>query len=432
VSEQPSTAPVKVKSQSALRENGYVVPTGPGTSSWWGFDDQREETPELRWPQSVQVYDRMRRQDSQVASVLRAVTHPVRRTTWRLDPNGARAEVVAHIAQDLGLRIIGEDKPPAGRTRDRFSWASHLQLALLMLPLGAIPFEQVYRLDETTGLLHLRKLGPRMPDSIDKWNVARDGGLISIVQRSGSAADQGGITIPVNRLVVYVHEREGGEWWGTSLLRTAYKHWLLKDRLLRTQTQTIDRNGMGIPVYKGQPGATPTDLDEGAEIAQNVRAGDNSGIALPNGADMELMGVTGTVTDPLPAIKYHDEQIARAVLAHFLNLGQQTGSWALGSTFADFFTQSLQAVAEYVADVATQHIVEDLVDVNYGPDEPAPRVTFDEIGSQTAALAQAIKMLVDSGVLTADEGLEAFVRVGLGLPSKSGDRNDTPPTGAPQ
>lgn len=44
--------------------------------------------------------------------------------------------------------------------------------------------------------------------------------------------------------------------------------------------------------------------------------------------------MSGDLPDTDAPIKYHDEQIARAVLAHFLNLGTQTGSWALGSTFA--------------------------------------------------------------------------------------------------
>jgi hypothetical protein len=58
-----------------------------------------------------------------------------------------------------------------------------------------------------------------------------------------------------------------------------------------------------------------------------------------------LVGVDGDLPDADTPIRYHDEQIARAVLAHFLNLGTQTGSWALGTTFADFFTLSLQSVA---------------------------------------------------------------------------------------
>ena len=84
------------------------VPTTPigyasdSSSGWWAATED-EATPELRWPLSVGVYDRMRRQDAQVASVLRAVTLPVLRTPWRIDPAGARDEVVQRVHQDLGL-----------------------------------------------------------------------------------------------------------------------------------------------------------------------------------------------------------------------------------------------------------------------------------------------------------------------------------------
>lgn len=410
----PSTTPVR--SQTAVRESGYVVAGGATTASWWGWNEQREDTPELRWPESIKVFDRMRRQDAQVSSVLRAVTHPVRRTKWRVDPAGARPEVVDHVSQDLGLPVLGSDDVPTLRTRDRFSWSAHLRLALLSLPFGHMVFEQVYRIDDTTGLARLRKLGPRMPETITKWNVARDGGLVSVEQGTVGAGS-GNITLPVSRLVVYVNEREGGEWWGQSLLRAAYKNWIIKDRLLRTQAQAIDRNGMGLPVYTGAAGAPQEDVDAGAELAQRVRAGDNSGLGLPSGAKMELLGVQGQVPDAKPAVEYHDSQIAAAVLAQFLNLGKQTGSWALGSVFADTFVESLQAVAQEIADTATQHVVEDIVDINYGPDELAPRIVFDEIGSQTAQIAAALKMLVDAGVLTPDPGLESYIRTGLGLPA---------------
>jgi hypothetical protein len=133
---------------------------------------------------------------------------------------------------------------------------------------------------------------------------------------------------------------------------------------------------------------------------------------------MRLVAPEGQLPDALPAIRYHDEQIARAVLAHFLNLGTQTGSWALGSTFADFFTLSLQALAQQMADVTTQHVVEDLVDWNWGPSEPAPLIGFQEIGSQQQATAAAIKLLADAGILLPDKSLEEAMRQALGLPPK--------------
>lgn len=403
-------------------EKGYAATAG---GSWWSAGVDEEETPELRWPLNVAVYDRMRRQDAQVISVLRAVTLPIRRTAWRLDGTGCRPEVVDLVAADLGLPVVGRQDGPPTRTRDRFSWAEHLRLALLMLAFGHSVFEQVYRID-TGGLARLRKLGWRPPRTISKVDVAADGGLVAIEQHAAQAG--GAHRMTVDRLVVYVNEREGGNWLGQSLLRSAYKNWLLKDRLLRIQAMSQDRNGLGIPVYTAskQPETLAPEeyqrrekeeLAAGLAIAKGYRAGESAGASVPNGAALELKGVTGTLPDAEKPIRYHDEQIARAVLAHFLNLGTQTGSWALGSTFADFFTESLQSVALAIADTATQHVVEDLVDLNWGPDEPAPRVVFDEIGSKHPATAEAIRALVECGALVPDAPLEAHLRTAYGLPA---------------
>ena len=401
-----------------LNEVGYVKQA----NWWWQLDE--EPTPELRWPESITVYDAMRTQDSQVTSVLRAVTLPVLRTPWWIDPNGARDEVVEHIARDLNLPITGTDKPPnATRTRDRFSWAKHLRMSLLMLPFGHSYFTQWYRISDDARRAHLRKLLPLPQRTIAELDVADDGGLVSVTQwpqTGGKPAEP----IPVSRLVAYVHEQEGANWLGRSILRPAYKNWLIKDRLLRVNAQTIERNGMGIPTYTGAEGEK--DLSAGLAMTKAWRSGESAGTAIPYGSKMALLGVEGDLPDALGSIRYHDEQIGRAVLAHFLNLGTQTGSWALGTTFADFFTLSLQTVANLVAETTTQHVIEDLVDVNWGQDEPAPKLVFQEIGSRRDATADAIKVLVDAGVIRSDEDLEAFVREAFGLPDAGRPRLPLP------
>lgn len=408
------------KLSTPTREIGYAV-AYPG--DFWLLDT--ETTPELRWPLSTRVYEAMRRQDAQIVSVMRALTLPVIRTGWRIDPNGARDEVVQHVADDLRLPIIGTDEDPARpkpRSRDRFSWADHVRMALLSLQYGHMFFEQVYRIDG--GRAHLAKLAPRMPRSIAAINVARDGGLVSIAQYAMGTLTGGYVgggmpgqtTIPISRLVAYVNEREGGNWTGTSVLRPAYKNWLIKDRLLRVQAQTVDRNGMGVPVYQAAETDTQEDIEKGRELATSYRAGDSSGAALPYGAKLRLLGVEGALPDADKPIRYHDEQIARSVLAHFLNLGTQTGSWALGSTFADFFVMSLQTVADGIAETTNQHVIEDLVDINFGPDEPAPLVKPDEIGSRHDATAEAISLLIRAGALRGDMALEQALRVQYGLP----------------
>jgi hypothetical protein len=380
----------------AVRERGYTKASyGVG---FFGLEDL-EQTAQLRWPLS-----------------LNAVESPITRTTWRVDGAGCDPAVVAHVASDLNLPVVGQDpaEVPAVRTRGRFSWSRHLPLALRCLKYGHSYFEQVYRIDEGDGLAHLRKLGYRPPRTISRFQVAPDGGLQWIEQWSGAGAAQN-VKLDISRLVAYVLEGgDDGNWIGVSLLRPAYKNWLLKDRDLRTGSQANDRQGMGIPVYTGADGEN--DLTAGQEIASDMRAGDDAGAAIPFGAELKLMGVEGTLPAILEWVKYHDEQIARAVLAHFLNLGTQTGSWALGTTFADFFTLSLQSIAELVRSTATAHLVEDLVDLNYGPTEPAPRLVFDEIGSNDAAVVQAIATLVQANVLGPDPELEQYIRTRLGLP----------------
>jgi hypothetical protein len=394
--------------------------------SWADFaDDENEPNPLLQWPNSNFVYDRMRSEDAQVQSVIRAVTFPILSARWMIDPAGARPEVVDLIAADFGLPVKGQDPVAPLRTKGRFSWGEHLRLALLALPFGHSYFEQVFEI--TDGKARLKKLAWRPQRTISKIDVAPDGGLVSITQYG--AFGKTTATIPVDRLVAYVNDREGGYWLGRSILRAAYKFWLLKDQGLRTQALTLERNGLGVPTMEAPP--NPEGLSDealmqwidgqikrGLEIAKAYRSGEYAGVSLANGGKFTLNGVTGTLPDSDKPIRYYDEQIARAVLAHFLNLGTETGSWALGSTFANFFTDSLNAVAESIRSTTQQHVVEDLVDLNFGEQERAPQLVFEPIGSQFPATAEAIKALLEAGGLEADEELEAFLRQQYGLPIK--------------
>jgi hypothetical protein len=420
-----------VHSSASTRERGYAVQSASG---WWA-DLAGEQTPELRWPESVNVFDDMVRQDAQASSVLSAIATPIMRTPWRVDGTGCRDEVTEQIAADLGLPIAGEAKRvPAARTRGRFSWTEHLSVVVPEhLQFGHSVFEQLYWAprpvsDGGDGMYHLRKLGHRPPRTIAGWDVAPDGGLRGIWQHggfgfttaTGSFRAFAPAVLSVDRLVVYTNRRKGGNWVGESVLRPAYKNVMLKDRFLRVDAMVVERNGLGIPTHTAADN-TEAALDAGLDIVERVQAGDNSGVSLSKDAKFELTGVTGTLPNILEKVKYHDEQISRSVLAHFLNLGQQTGSWALGTTFADFFTLSIQAIAEQIRETATRHIIEDIVDINWGPDEPAPRLVFDEIGSRQSSILSAIASLVSTGVLHPDEDLEKFVRSTLELPPASED-----------
>lgn len=400
--------PVVPPTPRPVRERGYAAE--PDMFA----DPLNETTPELMWPLSIFVYDRMRSQDAQVGSVLRAAKTPILRTQWWIDGAGCRPEVTEFVADNLRLPIYGtsleEHRLALTRGRDRFSWTEHVRLSLLQLEFGHSYFEQVYRYDERTDQYRLRKLGPRLPRTISKVNVARDGGLVSIEQYGSAMDTRGGVTLPVNRLVAYVQEREGGNWLGRSLLRSAYKNWLLKDKALRTWFTSIDRNGVGIPVATAAENSDSDRMDDLEDIATSIRSGDDSGAVLAAGDTIELLGMKGELPDAEKFVTYNDAQIARSALGHFLNLGGQTngqvGSYNLGSVFADTFHLSLDAVAGHIAETADAHVIEDLVDINFGPTEPAPRLVYDPIGTRQTELDRAR----EAAGLTSDANLVRFLR----------------------
>lgn len=393
---------------------------------WWDSLSE-EKVPELRWPTAYGVYDDMMR-SAQVAGVFSSVLQTILGTGWRLDGTGCRDDIVLHCARDLSLPIVGvndQDDDSKLPVEDKFSWDEHVEVAAdEYLRYGHSIFEQkaVGGPDGPDGLWHLGKLGWRSGRTITKYNVARDGGLVSLEQ--SPLATTGLIVpkltpakLPVSRVVVYVRNRRGGNWRGESLLRPGYGPWMMSARAQRIELILGERAGSPVVVYEAAEGET--DLAKGKRIATEVRVGGRAGAAIPHGAKLTLKGIDGELPDLDKMVRRHDERIAGSMLANFLNLGSQsgTGSYALGSTFFNAFVLALQKIAKDIARTGSRHVVADLVAWNW-PGERAPRIVFDEIGARRDALVQALATLVNAGVLTADQDLEEFVRAAIGVPSR--------------
>lgn len=432
-------------SDAPTTELGYpggVVPsvTAALGKAWAAAANEHNDA--LTFPASAAVFDRMRSEDGQVASIVRAITLPITGAKWRLDgsapvdEDGAevgppvRPEVMAFVRSELG---IGLSQAQARRRREGIVLREHLREALLHLIFGFMPFEVLYApgpaspgledpADPGRLYAHLAKLAPRMPRTLVEVRVDQRGGLAGIVQAppldaTGKDASDG-VFIPVDRLLMYVNDREGADWHGRSMLRAAYKHWLIKDRLILLGAQVVERNGMGVPVVRMKAGASDEDRQEAERIVRDFRAGATAGLVLPDGVDrIDLLGVTGSTADELPRVKYHDEACAQSLLAMFLTLGHDAGARSLGETFLDVFLLGLKAVIATLEDTITEHLIRDLVELNFGVDEPYPTLRADELSSESAPTAEALKLLTEAGLLTPDRELEADVRRRHGLPA---------------
>lgn len=389
----------------------------------WGFASRYlgavDDVVELQWPWSVTTYDRMRR-DAKVSSTLHAMMLPILSADWRVNPRSARGEVVEQVADDLGLPIIDAEHRHPARTRDRFDWRHHVRHALLSRVYGAMFFEQVYRIDES-GAARLRKLAPRMPHTLAGVRVAADGGLDGIDQHAvhGARARNGLVPIPVGRLVAYVHEREGSDWIGRSVLRPIHREWILKDVFHRVAAVGIERQAVGSPIYEGAEDDDAAEKAAGQRLAESYRTGGVAGGYVPHGAALHLIHAAGGLSVILDWVRHLDGQIAGSMLETFSALPDApNGSRALGDTLVNFFVRSLNAHALDIATVATNHVVEDLVDLNWGPDEPAPAVECGEIGAEQQLTAQSLKMLMDAGAVNPlDPAIQRYLRRFYRLPA---------------
>lgn len=368
----------------------------------------------LKWPQCLRTFGFMRN-DPQIAGLHRASTMPIMRYRWYLDTDetGADPEAAKKLGEDLDLAVgLKQKKPPRIRNKNRFRFKDHMRMALQMPNIyGHMWFEQVGMIDPTDGLFHYTKLAPRLPQTITQYNLDSSGGMLGLKQNFAFAPE-----IPINKLVGYIVDQEGGNWIGRSPLRELHQPWVLKDRLLRVDVVRHERNGAGMPVVELPEGATRAQIAAGNKLAQMYKVGSASGGALPYGFKLSLKGVEGNTSDVLQSIKFHNQEMADAWLLMFMKLGStETGSRALGQTFVDFFSMAQETLAIWFRDIFQEHIIEDWMDWNYGPNSPAPVLKFDKNESGHLS-ATDLAGLVTAGAIVLDDPLEEMLRDYYDLP----------------
>lgn len=402
-------------------EKGYQ----DGVQPVWGFGQESnryvseslEPNPDLRGLEAVRTWDEMSRTDDQVGSALRALRTPVTSAEWALtNTDDVDPAVVEFVRTNIGLPKAGESR--GRRNRQGIVFSEHLADAFKAAIFGHAVFEQVYKYNPADGRLWLRKLGPRSQTTIEEITVGPDGGLAGIRQAPPSLASfRGGIPqpvkIPVEHLVFYCVGKDGADWHGTSVLRQAYRPWFFKDRLERIGVQIVERNGMGIPVAYAAPGADQAKLES---ALGNLRAGASSYVIVPEGCKIELMGVSGSTVDPLPQTREYRIQIGKALAQGFKDLGHDAGARSLGEVMLEDALRASQEVADLIADTFTEHVIRDLVELNFGEGTPYPTLSPGDIVTGRAVDDAVLVDLTTAGLLTPDEPLEAYLRKKKGLP----------------
>lgn len=413
-----------------LQENGREEPRqrdfrelgSTGTTSWQYYD-RFEYLAELRGHEAYRTLDKMRRGDGQVRKTLRLIKTPVVSGKWLVKP-ASDSEQDTEIAEFVWACL------------NEFMSSSFRQVlmdSLLMLDYGHATLEKVWETRTTRfGKKHVwKKLAPRHPADEYQWEFDRHGGpngvwmwlpersvgALGVLPRPRTTVPAGGepyVWLPIRKIIVFTNDKEVGNIIGMSILRSAYKHWYMKDKLYLIDAIQKERHGIGIPVIQLPTAFNEEDRRLADEIGRNLRVNESAHVVLPPNWVLEYAEISGNPVDCLTSIEHHNDMISATILGDFLGPRGDANEIS-----RDIFLQSARFVADAIADAFNHHAIPQLVDFNYSVDQ-YPRLMVKHIGDTVdqQKFSFGVRNLVGADLLRADDPLEDYLRELWELPAR--------------
>lgn len=386
---------------------------GSGTTVYGGVVSDVEYNPTLNTGHGgtgLKIYDRMRKSDPVVKSALKIVKLGILQAEWIVEAGSDDAqgkEQKEFIEEALFKR--------ANRT-----FHDMLTDVLTYLDFGFYVGEKVFKIEDNK--VWLKKLSFRAQTSIKKFET--DDGKDGVTQQlHGDKLGKGGKntpSIPIEKLIIFSNEKEGDNWRGVSILRSAYKPWFMKENYEKIDAIGFERERVGIPVFTMPASPSKKDSKMASELGRNLRANEKAYIKLPNGWEFEIVFGQGNGDNADKAIHRFNRDILSNVLAHFLDLGSgASGSRALSTDQSDAFYRSLQSIAEYVGGTFNEFLVKQLIDLNFDNVKKYPTLKASGIEKIDIELfSNSLQRMIMSGVIMVDDELEEYVRGQLSLPDR--------------
>lgn len=414
-----------------------------GGYDWTASD--RESVPELMGARRYHEFDRMVAGDPIVSGGLNAVTLPMVRTRWWFEEGRTPEDraIRDFVAWNLGLDECHTDGPMLG------TWPSYLSTLLLSLRYGSMTGFQVFSPEpsvwiDADGMPHVVRtlwdIEPRYPHVVDPLGYlpAEPGDRMRLRGMRQVGVER---TLPGEQLVHVVHRPEFGRYTGQSLIRPAYTWAKIKRQVIVSAAIAFDRWSAGIPVVR-YPNAGGEDAKrEAGRIGRSVRTNERAYVTLPgpdpnragaagmsntDGWSLDILSGASAVMDPLPLLKYLDQQSLSSMLAHFLGLGStETGARAVGEVLAGPFYLQVNAIMDGLAAEITDQVVRRIVEVNFGPDVDVPALRHDPVRyDDMEVLGRFMADAAGAGVRFDDREAQNTARVRAGFSELADDEPD--------
>ena len=390
-------------------KRGEIGATGRSYSARFQYSLPTDEyLSTLQWPNDIEIYNKMERSDAQVKATLLMLELPIRSTSWYLKPADGSSQAKKNKEFIENNLFKG---PPSGM-QNHFD--DFIKESCSMFTYGHAVFEKVFEVKDN--YLCWKKFAPRPQSTLYDFMYDKVGNLTDVEQWVYQPSYRR-VKMPKEKILIFTHDMKQGDYRGRSILRTAYKHWSIKDFLYKITNIGIERNFVGTPIITLPQNYTEKDYGRAKKIVTDLRSNQYGGITLPEGFLLELFEGKRTMTDVLPYIEHQDLLISRSILAQFMNLGSNSaGSFALSQNQTDLFLMMLGAIAKYIANVINTHAIPQLIEFNFNSDL-YPKLCFKPLGNNK--ILETLKLMVDGKLIIPDKDLEDWLRDMMELPEKS-------------
>jgi phage gp29-like protein len=371
---------------------------------------------DLRGKRAADIYDKMRRGDTQASMILSAVKNPIKSAKWSIEPADDSEE--AKQDADLIEHILFNDLDQ--------TWSEFLTEALTFVDFGFSLFEPTHKVvfnHKRFGTFNgIRSFGFRSQRTIERWNLDKETGKLASVAQYAYGDLQRLVDLPAEFLLVFTLQKEGSNYEGISGLRPCYGPWLRKNNYLKLNAIGIEKSAVPTAIAKVPEGKGDSpELERLKEVLGSWVSHEQGYITVPAGWDISLNSNNFDPSKVEASVDAEDKRMVKAFLANFLELGMSgTGAYALSNDLSDFFLGGLEHVAGIVTGAINANVIPNLIKMNRGPREAYPKLKVSGISDKAGQeLAKSLKDLSDSKVLIPDDMLEDDVRRRYGLPKKS-------------
>lgn len=375
-----------VKPDTSGNEQG-----GAGTAAQ-GYFNGEEYLGRVRNPSIYQIME-MIDNDGTAQALYNVITFPVKATKWHLEPdpddvlittdaNGAETET--HPQADFVESCLRNPQHKGGMSTP-FSLV--LSEILLGVAQGHRFFEIVYKLDDQGRVVFQKVVGREDKEYTIKTDDT--GGFAGVEQKVKKDGKTQTVRIELPYCFLYTYRKEREKLKGLSAFRPGWYHYDKKHRLYYLQNQQAQVQAINYKLLESPENAKKEDRDENLAAVDKMAV--RPSIALPFGWKLNVV-TPGRGMDLAPAIDHQDVQMARAVLAQGMLLGNQTastgGSYALSESHMDLFMLGERALMGEVAEHITAFLISKLHEYNFA--KPLySEFKFEDLSDPVMALLQA-------------------------------------------